>query len=126
MDRRAYLLTLMLIVVFFGVSMASVRDNNLGSDDNTTSSETKSQIIHAPVVTVPATERGQLLYKNHCTACHTDSVHSRRHGKAHSINEIRQWVLRWSRHLELDWKKHDVDLVTDFLNRRYYHFTTEK
>ena len=40
-------------------------------------------------------------------------------------SEIRQWVVRWSKHLELGWGQHDVDLVTDFLNRRYYHFTTE-
>jgi len=125
-NRCAYLSVLILIAVFLSVSMASVRDDHPGSDDNTTSSERKSQIIHVPVVTKQATERGQLLYENHCTACHNDSVHSRRHGKARSINEIRQWVLRWSRHLELDWQKYDVDQVTNFLNRRYYHFTTEK
>ena len=130
MNRHAYLFVLIFISAFLGVSLASVQTNNPGTDDKTRSSNNKSEIIHAPVVTKSVTERatgrGQLLYENHCTACHEKSVHSRKHYKANSINDIHQWVIRWSNNLELGWGKHDVDVVTDFLNRRYYHFTIEK
>ena len=130
MNRHAYLFVLIFITAFLGVSLASVQTNNPGTDDKTRSSNNKSEIIHAPVVTKSVTEqisgRGQLLYENHCTACHEKSVHSRKHYKANSINDIHQWVIRWSNNLELGWGKHDVDVVTDFLNRRYYHFTIEK
>ena len=122
MNRYVYLPVLILIVGFIGVSLASKQSNNLASDDNATLPNKASEIIHAPVVT----GRGQLLHENHCTACHNDSVNSRNNSKAHSIDEIRHWVIRWSKHLDLGWEKHDIDVVTDFLNQRYYHFTTEK
>lgn len=122
MNWRVYLFALIIMVVFLSVSLANMQSNNPDSDDNATISGKTSEIIHTPVVT----NRGQRLYENHCTSCHNDSVHSRNHSKAHSVDEIRQWVIRWSKYLELDWEKHDVDVVTDFLNQRIYHFTTEK
>ncbi len=130
MNRYAYLSILILVVVFIGVSLANMQVDNPSPNNNTSSSGKASEIIHTPVATEGVTEqisgRGQLLYENHCTACHEKSVHSRKHYKANSINDIHQWVIRWSNNLELGWGKHDVDVVTDFLNRRYYHFTIEK
>ena len=108
--------------MLLGASLANMQDTNLNLDNTVSSSDKKSKIIDVPVTT----ERGQLLHENHCSACHNDSVNSRNNSKAHSVDEIRQWVVRWSKHLELGWGQHDVDLVTDFLNQRYYHFTTEK
>lgn len=122
MNRLGYLFALMIMLVYLVSPLANMQANNSVPDDNTTSSNKKSEIIHTPVVT----GRGQLLHENHCTACHNDSVNSRNNSKAHSIDEIRHWVIRWSKHLDLGWKKHDIDVVTDFLNQRYYHFTTEK
>lgn len=126
MNRYAYMSILIAIVVFIGVSLANMQVDNPSPDNNTSPSDKASEIIHTPVVTESVTDRGQLLYENHCTACHEKSVHSRKHYKANSINDIHQWVIRWSNNLELGWNKHDVDVVTDFLNRRYYHFTIEK
>ena len=122
MKRYAYLSALILIVVFVGVSLASVEANNADSDTITTSNGKDIKKTHTPV----AAERGQLLYENHCTACHEKSVHGRNHYKANSINDIRQWVIRWSNNLELGWERNDVNVVTDFLNQRYYHLTTEE
>ena len=122
MNRHVYLFALMIMLVFLIAPLDNMQANNSVPDDNATSSNKKSEIVHAPVVT----DRGQLLYENHCTACHNDSVNSRNNSKAHSIDEIRHWVIRWSKHLDLGWEKHDIDVVTDFLNQRYYHFTTEK
>jgi len=122
MNRFVYLSVLILVVIFLSSLLANMQTNNPGSGDNATSSNEKPEIIHVPEVT----DRGQLLHENHCMACHNDSVNSRNNTKAHSVDDIRQWVVHWSKHLELEWEKHDVDEVTNFLNRRYYHFTTEE
>ncbi len=130
MNRYVYLSVLIAIVIFIGVSVANMRVNNPGSDNNATTSDKESEIIHTPVATEGVTERitgrGQLLYENHCTTCHESGVHLRQSGKVHSVNDIRQWVIRWSNNLELDWKKNDVDVVTNYINRRFYHFNTEE
>lgn len=120
MKRYVYLSILILVAVFIGVSLANMRTNHPDSVNNTTSSEKESGTIYAPIA------RGQLLYENHCTTCHESAIHLRQHNKAHSVKDIRQWVIRWSKNLELDWENNDVDVVTDYINRRFYHFTTEE
>ena len=122
MDRYAYLPILIAIVVLPGASLASVEANNVDSDTITTSNGKDIKKTHTPVTA----GRGQLLYENHCTSCHGKSVHGRKHYKAKSINDIRQRVIRWSNNLELGWEINDVDVVTDFLNQRYYHLSTEE
>jgi cytochrome c5 len=126
MNRYACLSVLILIIVFIGVSLANMQINNPGPDNNAITSDKESEITHTPVVTERVTDRGQLLYENHCTTCHESGVHLRQSGKVHSVNDIRQWVIRWSNNLELDWKNNDVDVVTDYLNRHFYQFNTEK
>lgn len=59
-----------------------------------------------------------LFYENDYATCHNGSVHSRNYDKAHSIDKIRLWVIRCSKHLELYWEKHDVGVIT-FLNLAY-------
>lgn len=67
-------------------------------------------------------ERGQLLYENHCTVCHTSVAHVRSGRKAHSLADIRKQVLRWSKHLDLKWGADEVSDVVDYLNQNYYQF----
>lgn len=67
-------------------------------------------------------DRGKLLYNNHCLGCHNPNIHSRQSEKVRSIKDIRQWVIRWSHNLGLDWKSDDIDIVTEYLNHHYYHF----
>ena len=130
MKRYVYLSILILIVVVIGVSLAGMRANDPDSVNNTASSEKESGTIYAPVVTEGATgqvtDRGQLLYENHCTTCHESGVHLRQSGKVHSVKDIRQWVIRWSKNIKLDWENNDVDVVTDYISRRFYQFNTEK
>ena len=78
----------------------------------------------AVLVTAPSaqTERGRLLYENHCAECHTTEVHFREKRKAQSLDDVREWVLRWQAELELDWTGADVDDVARYLNGRYYQF----
>jgi len=77
--------------------------------------------------TMPDTQkekpRGQLLYENHCGACHETSVHARNPRKASTTSDIRQWVSRWQKELKLNWPAADIDEVTKYLNSRYYHYS---
>ena len=70
-------------------------------------------------------DRGRLLYENHCTVCHTSVAHVRAGRKAHSVDDVRKQVLRWSGHLELQWRASEVTDVVDYLNRKYYNFDTQ-
>jgi len=64
--------------------------------------------------------RGQLLYENHCTVCHTSVVHIREQRKADSREEVRTWVSRWQTELGLHWTSTEIDDVVEYLNDRYY------
>lgn len=67
-------------------------------------------------------ERGQLLYQNHCTGCHSSVAHLRASRKAHSVAEIRKQVLRWSGQLGLEWRADEVADVVEYLNVKFYGF----
>jgi len=70
-------------------------------------------------------DRGQALYENHCMSCHEAVVHTRGTRRATSIAELRKWVATWSFHASLDWSSEEIDDVTAFMDRRYYHFTAQ-
>ena len=67
--------------------------------------------------------RGELLYENHCSECHTTGVHFREKRKAESMEDLRGWVVRWENELELGWTGAEIDDVSEHLNRRFYQFT---
>jgi len=66
------------------------------------------------------TERGQLLYENHCGGCHDSRAHIREDHKAKTLKDVRQWVSRWSTTLKLDWGDGERDDVAGFLFGSYY------
>jgi mono/diheme cytochrome c family protein len=70
-------------------------------------------------------ERGQLLYENHCTSCHTSTVHIREQRKAKTPAEVRAWILRWSGELKLNWSEDELADVYQYLNNRYYKIPVE-
>jgi hypothetical protein len=67
-----------------------------------------------------ATARGELLYENHCTGCHTSVVHVQTNHRATSDVEVESWVRRWSDEEQLRWTDEDVLDVTDYLLERFY------
>ena len=71
------------------------------------------------------TERGRLLYENHCMVCHTSVVHVREQRKATSRAEIQGWIWRWQEELKLQWGTPEVNDVTEHLNDRYYQLKNE-
>ncbi len=79
--------------------------------------------VLAPAAALAANaKRGQLLYENHCTVCHTSVAHVREQRIAHSVDDIRKQVLRWSGQLNLEWRAEEVADVVEYLNSNYYHF----
>jgi len=64
--------------------------------------------------------RGQLLYENHCTVCHTSIVHVRENHKAKSVADLRGWATRWAGELNLKWSEEEINDVATYLARRYY------
>ncbi len=79
-------------------------------------------LIWAAPVMAESFDRGQALYENHCIACHDTSVHTRAERRATSRRDIGKWVTTWNFHAALGWSDEEVEDVTDFLNRRFYHF----
>ena len=72
--------------------------------------------------TPPLPSRGQLLYENHCMACHESVVHIRTQQQARSLPELRAKVLHWAAYMQLRWGKEDVEDVVSHLDRQYYKF----
>jgi hypothetical protein len=72
-----------------------------------------------PAVTA---SRGELLYENHCTSCHTSIAHLRTDRRANSVAAVEAWVRRWSGELKLGWGDEEVQAVVRHLAQRYYKF----
>lgn len=70
-----------------------------------------------------AKPRGQLLYENHCTQCHTSVAYARNPRRVNDLNTLSQWVKKWAEVGHLDWSPEDVREVSDYLNHEFYHFT---
>jgi mono/diheme cytochrome c family protein len=68
------------------------------------------------------TDRGRLLYENHCRACHESSVHIREVQAASSLPAVRAQVARWQEVLKLQWSAEDLGDVAEYLNATWYHY----
>lgn len=64
--------------------------------------------------------RAEMLYQNHCIACHTTQVHWRDQRLAKDWGSLRAQVRRWERNTGLSGSDDDVEAVSEYLNRRYY------
>jgi len=67
------------------------------------------------------TERGRLLYENHCRDCHESSLHIREVQAANSLQAVRAQGARWQEVLKLQWSAEDVGDVAEYLNATWYH-----
>lgn len=76
-----------------------------------------------PAVVSAGPGRGQALYENHCRECHESWAHER---KARSVvssrEDLRRRVAAWATHAGLGWGPGEVDDVSDYLDRSFYHF----
>ena len=83
------------------------------------------QIISESTINENYNSRGRLLYENHCIACHISQVHIRENRKAKNLIELKHWVIKRSRAIQLDWGDDEFDAVTLYLSERYYKFTNK-
>ena len=79
-------------------------------------------IYLSPVAYSANSERGELLYKNHCHACHDSNAHIRTRKAAESKIDIYYQFHRWSKHLNLRWAHEDILDVIEYLNNTYYQY----
>lgn len=66
--------------------------------------------------------RGQLLYGNHCIACHSTQMHWRDKKLATDWPSLKEQVRRWQGTAQLNWSETDIDDVARFLNDSFYRF----
>jgi mono/diheme cytochrome c family protein len=69
-----------------------------------------------------AQDRGQLLYGNHCIACHSTQMHWRDKKLATDWSSLKEQVRRWQGTAQLNWSEADIDDVARFLNDSFYRF----
>jgi mono/diheme cytochrome c family protein len=68
------------------------------------------------------TPRGAMLYENHCIQCHTQQVHWRDKKLATDWESLIKQVDRWQHNAGLRLNENDIEEVSKYLNRNYYHF----
>lgn len=64
--------------------------------------------------------RGQMLYNNHCIACHTTQMHWRDKKLVTDWPSLQQQVRRWQGTAQLNWGDDDIDDVARYLNDSFY------
>ncbi len=65
---------------------------------------------------------GKQLLEEHCTKCHDDSVYKRPDHFVTSEAALRKQVDRCHLNTGTQWFDTDIDDVTSYLNKTYYHF----
>jgi mono/diheme cytochrome c family protein len=66
--------------------------------------------------------RGELLYANHCGACHGVQMHWRNKKLATDWNTLLAQVRRWQDAARLDWSDADIEAVARYLNAGIYRY----
>ena len=70
----------------------------------------------------PPPSRGELLYANHCIACHTAQIHWRDKRQVTDWASLKAQVQRWQHMARLGWTETDIVDVARHLNATVYHF----
>lgn len=66
--------------------------------------------------------RGQMLYGNHCIACHNTQMHWRDGKLVTDWASLKAQVRRWQGTAQLNWSEDDIDDVARYLNDSFYRF----
>lgn len=78
-----------------------------------------------PAQSAPPASRGELLYRNHCIACHSTSVHWRDRRLVTDFASLIAQVGRWEQNTGLGWSSEEILDVVQYLNATIYRFPNE-
>jgi mono/diheme cytochrome c family protein len=81
-------------------------------------------IVNAFAQSMQEPSRGELLYSTYCGGCHSTEVNWREKKQVTDWDSLKSEVHRWQSTSDLKWSDDDIDAVSEYLNRRYYHFQT--
>ncbi len=71
-------------------------------------------------------ENGKELHNENCVRCHDSSMYTRVDRKTKNYESLRERVVQCEIMTELIWFEEEVDDVTAYLNKAFYHFNPEK
>lgn len=71
-------------------------------------------------------ERGQELYENQCGECHNKLVPLNKNDKIKTLSMLRERIASWAAHTGAEWGDSELDDVSYYLNKSFYHFTDKK
>jgi len=77
-------------------------------------------MVFDALAALPSFYRGGLLYANHCTSCHESQMHIRKNTKAHTLGEVRLYVIRWAQEQRLAWSGDEISDVSIYLYESFY------
>lgn len=69
-----------------------------------------------------AADAGKALVDRNCTSCHGDAVYTRENRRVTTLEGLKKQVRRCELSLGLKWFDDDINAVTTYLNKNYYHF----
>ncbi len=70
--------------------------------------------------------RGEMLYANHCIACHNTQVHWRDRKLVTDWASLEAQVRHWQAVGQLNWSARDIEEVARYLNESIYHLPPGK
>lgn len=110
------------VLLATGFAVMALSNPGVQSPPATPEQEADGADAAAQRIDPEARPRGQLLYENHCMACHESVVHIRSKQSARSLDDLHARVVHWTRYMKLPWSEEEVGDVTRFLESRYYKF----
>ena len=67
-------------------------------------------------------KNGEKLHADNCTRCHDSSVYTRANKRVKTLPKLGTQVRMCKNNLGITWFDDEVEDVTVFLNKKYYHF----
>jgi mono/diheme cytochrome c family protein len=82
-------------------------------------------LINFPVQAVDI-ENGKTLHNDNCLRCHNETKYIRENRIVNSFDELRERISQCEIMAEMAWFDEEIDDVTAYLNKAFYHFNLEK
>lgn len=71
-------------------------------------------------------KRGQKLFEDQCVECHNNFVSLNKNSKIKTLSMLRERIASWIAHTDSEWGKSELEDVSYYLNKSFYHFPDEE